>query len=103
MPTKSLDQRLADKLGAQKKLTEEIAELKREQAQKAKAERQRMERRLGRLAVQCGLGEFTEEALKAAFQRLARDLAQERQPERRPDTGFNSDDDLVKSHLKPGL
>jgi chorismate mutase len=103
MPTKSIDQRIADKLDAQKKLAEEIAQLKREQAQKVRSERQRVERQLGRLAVQCGLDAFTQEELRAVFQRLARELTQERQHGRHSGDRFDSDDDRVKSHIVPEL
>ena len=103
MSTKSIKQRLAFKLDAQKKLAEEIAQLKREQAKKAKSERQRVERQLGRLAVQCGLDAFSQEALRAVFQRLERELTQARQNGRHPGDRFNSDDDRVKGYLNPEL
>lgn len=96
MPTKTLDQRLASKLEAQKKLGEEIAELKREQAKREKAERQKVERQLGRLAVQCGLGEFAQDELKGVFQKAQRELSKRHPNGRHPGDPFNSEDDLVK-------
>jgi hypothetical protein len=92
MPTKSIEARLASKLEAQKRLGEEIPELKREQAQKAKAERQRVERQIGRLAIQYGFDEWTQEELKAAFEILLR----ERHKQHPTGRGAHRGDDQVQ-------
>lgn len=99
MPTKSIEARLASKLEAQKKLSQEIAELKREQAQQAKAERQRVERQIGRLAVQCGLDAFTRDELRVAFEKLVRELNKKRPNGRRlHEDRLHCEQELVEIH-----
>jgi chorismate mutase len=92
VPSKNIDQRIAEKLAAQKKLSEDIAQLKRDQAKKERAKRQQAERQLGRLAVQCGLDQFTPDELRVVFQKAARELRENSQNEPHPSDPTPSDD-----------
>lgn len=95
MSSKSIDERIASKLEAQQKLSEEIAQLKREQAKKDKAEREKTERQLGRLAMACGLGEFALDELKGIFQKAKGECLNRHDNGRRSSQRLNSEDKLV--------
>ena len=84
---------IAAKLAAQQKLTEEIADLKREQSKKERMERQKAERRIGRLAVQCGLHVFTQEQLQPVFQRAEKELREQLEHGRHPHDRSDSDEE----------
>lgn len=77
MAPNAIDRKMAAKIEAQQKLTEEIAALRREQSAKERAERQKAERRIGRLAVKCGLHIFTREQLQPVFQRAEKELREQ--------------------------
>ena len=48
-----------------------LAQLKKQEAVEAKTAREKRERQLGRLAYQAGLADMPDEALEAAFKRVA--------------------------------
>ena len=93
MPTKSIDQKLQAKLEAQKKIADEIAALKKEQAKQEKAERQRLERKLGRLVMQFNLHLLPEAELKKGFEALQKNRVEKSQTGRHPNGPFKSDEE----------
>ena len=93
MPTKTLDQKLRAKLEAQKKIADEIAALKKEQAKQEKAERQRLERKLGRLVMQFDLHLLPEEELISRLREWQKSRVDSRQNGRHPNGPFQSDEE----------
>jgi hypothetical protein len=93
MAPNAIDNKIAAKIAAQQKLTEEIAGLRREQSKKARAERQKAERRIGRLAVKCGLHVFTQEQLQPVFQRAEKELREKGQTVRHLHDRSDSDEE----------
>ena len=96
MPTKSIDQKLQAKLEAQKKIADEIAALKKAQAKQEKAERQRLERKLGRLVMQFDLHLLPEAELKKGFEALQKGQVEQRQNGRHPNGAFKSDEEYAE-------
>lgn len=74
MKPTALEKRIQAKQEAQAKIATELAELKREQAAANKAAREKLERAIGRLALKCGLGEYSLKTLEPAFRTLALSL-----------------------------
>jgi hypothetical protein len=91
MAPNAIDNKIAAKIAAQQKLTEEIATLRREQSKKERLERQKAERRIGRLAVKCGLHVFTQEQLQPVFQRAEKELRETGQNVRHPEVTSQRD------------
>jgi hypothetical protein len=93
MAPNAIDNKIAAKIATQQKLTEEIAGLRREQSAKERAERQKAERRIGRLAVKCGLHVFTQEQLQPVFQRAEKELREKGQTVRHLHDRSDSDEE----------
>ena len=96
MASKTTQEKLEAKIAAREKLGGEIAELKVQLAQEKKAAKQRQERRLGRLVMAAGLDQFSVDELKAAFEKLEKELHAESQNGRHPSDAMASEDDSVK-------
>ena len=93
MPTKSIDQKLQAKLEAQKKSADEIAALKKEQAKQEKAERQRLERKLGRLVMQFDLHLLPEEELISRLREWQKSRVEKSPKGRHLNGPFKSDEE----------
>lgn len=93
MESNRIDKQIAVKIAAQQKLTDEIAALKREQTKKKELERQKAERRIGRLAVKCGLHVFTKEQLQPIFQQAEKRLREQGQNGHHPHDRSDSDEE----------
>lgn len=93
MAPNAIHKKITAKIAAQQKLTDEIAALRREQSKKERAERQKAERRIGRLAVKCGLHVFTQEQLQPLFQRVEKELREKGQNGRHLHARSDSDEE----------
>jgi hypothetical protein len=78
MKRTSIEKRIQATQEAQAKLAAQMTQLKREQAAAKKAEREKLERAIGRLALKCGLGRYRLENLEPAFRTLALSLDSDR-------------------------
>ena len=92
MPRTTLDKKLQAKLEAQKKLADEIAALKKEQATQEKAEHQRLERKLGRLVMQFDLHLLPEDELISGLREWQKSRVENSQNGRHPNGKFKSDE-----------
>jgi hypothetical protein len=92
MPRTTLDKKLQAKLEAQKKIADEITALKKEQAKQEKAERQRLERKLGRLVMQFDLHLLPEDELISGLKEWQKSRVETSATERHPNGKFKSDE-----------
>ena len=93
MPRTTLDKKLQAKLEAQKKIADEITALKKEQAKQEKAERQRLERKLGRLVMQFDLHLLPEDELISGLREWQKSRVEKSPKGRHLNGPFKSDEE----------
>lgn len=100
MPAKNTLKKIAAKEAALGKDRADLATLKKQLAKEERAEKQRMERWLGRIAYAAGLHVFDEKQLQDAFENLEKEMHKKPQNVRHRNDGLVSEDEQVLTHAQ---